>query len=335
MIHLISDIDDKKWDDFVCNHNYGNIFQTTSMYDVYSNTKNYFPVKLCAIDDNKQIKGVLLGVLIGEMRGLLGWSFLGSFSQRSIIQGGPLVADDSIDVLPKLIFEFDKRTEKKSLYTQIWNLHDINHLFNNMDQYYHEEHLNFFINLDQSEKDVWSQLHKSRKKNINRANKKGVVVEEIININQIPIFYKLLQETYDGVKVPLADITLFESAFEHLVPKNMAKFYLARQNDTYIGARAVLTFNSIIHDWYAGASNEELSLYPNECLIWHILKWGVINDYKLFDFGGAGNPNEEYGPREFKRRFGGDLVNYGRYTHIHSPVKMKITDIGLKVYRRF
>ena len=101
----------------------------------------------------------------------------------------------------------------------------------------------------------------------------------------------------------------------------MAKFFLAKHKDTYIGARVVLTYNNVIHDWYAGSLNNASSLYPNDYLVWYILKWGVENNYKLFDFGGAGKPDVEYGPREFKRRFGGDLVNHGRHTYIHSPQK--------------
>ncbi|MCD4740963.1 MAG: GNAT family N-acetyltransferase [Desulfobacteraceae bacterium] len=334
-MYIISDIDDQKWDEYVKYHPLGNIFQMSSMYDVYKNTKNYSPIKLCAVNEvTNKIDGVLLGVTMREMTGLLGKAVLGGFSTRSIILGGPLVSDNSIDTLSKLLFEYDNKVQKKSLYTEIWNLYDIKSILNNVKYYSYEDHLNFLINLDQSEEDLWRQIHKSRRKNINRAAKKGVVIEEIKHKKMIPIFYKLLKESYSRVKVPLADMTLFESAFEQLVPKNMSRFFLAKHDDAYIGARAVLTYNNFIHDWYAGASNNASSLYPNDYLVWHVLKWGVKNNYKLFDFGGAGKPDVEYGPREFKRRFGGNLINYGRYTHLHSPVKMKISNIGLNIYQK-
>lgn len=335
MIYITNDIDDQKWDEYVKYHPFGNVFQTTSMCNVYKNTTDYSPIKICAVNEvTNEIDGVLLGVTMREMTGLLGKGLLGGFSTRSIIQGGPLVSDNSIDTLSKMIFEYDKKVQKKSLYTQIWNLHDMKSLLNNVKYYEYEDHLNFLINLDQPEEDLWRQIHKSKRKNINRVTKKGIVIEEIKCKKMIPVFYELLKETYSRVKVPLADITLFESAFDQLVPKNMAKFFLAIHDDEYIGARAILTYNDSIHDWYAGASNNALSLHPNDCLVWHILKWGMENNYKLFDFSGAGKPDVEYGPREFKRRFGGDLVNYGRYTHLYSPVKMKITKIGLEIYQK-
>jgi lipid II:glycine glycyltransferase (peptidoglycan interpeptide bridge formation enzyme) len=135
------------------------------------------------------------------------------------------------------------------------------------------------------------------------------------------------------VKVPLVDISLFESAFQHLVPHGLAKFFVARYEDNYIGARAVLLYKDRIYDWYAGASVDMLSFYPNECLVWHILKWGIENKYSIFDFGGAGKPDKPYGPREFKRRFGGELVNYGRNVCTYSRGKTKIAEIGFKMYR--
>jgi len=69
-------------------------------------------------------------------------------------------------------------------------------------------------------------------------------------------------------------------------------------------------------------------------LVWHILKEGANNSYHTFNFGGAGKPNEEYGVREFKRRFGGEMVNFGRYTKVYSPIRMKIAEKGFEVYRR-
>ena len=64
------------------------------------------------------------------------------------------------------------------------------------------------------------------------------------------------------------------------------------------------------------------------------MRWGAENGCHTFDFGGAGKPNKEYGVREFKRQFGGALVNYGRCKKIHSPLKVKIAEKGFEVYRK-
>ena len=129
-------------------------------------------------------------------------------------------------------------------------------------------------------------------------------------------------------------MTLFEAAFDTLYPLGMVKFLLAKYNGKYIGTRVILLFNETVYDWYAGASQKSLDLYPNDLLVWHVLRWGAENGYKQFDFGGAGKPEVEYGPREFKRRFGGSLVNYGRHVRVSSPFKMHITRTGFYFYRK-
>jgi len=278
---------------------------------------------------SEEIQGILSGVVIREMDG-----FLGDFSARSIVQGGPLAASTSKkDVIVELLRKYDLLVNHSALYTEIRNIYDMQDSLNAVDNYSHVDHLNFIINLNQPVEDLWRQIHKPRRKNINRAEKSGVVVEELLNSGKLPIFYKLLAETYSNAKIPLADISLFESAFQHLVPQGLAKFFFARHEDDYIGARAYLLYKDRIYDWYAGAAADALSFYPNEYLVWHILKWGIENNYSIFDFGGAGEPDKPYGPREFKRRFGGELVNYGRNVHKYSRGKIKIAEIGFKIYR--
>jgi lipid II:glycine glycyltransferase (peptidoglycan interpeptide bridge formation enzyme) len=71
----------------------------------------------------------------------------------------------------------------------------------------------------------------------------------------------------------------------------------------------------------------------NELLVWDILKWGQDNGYRRYDFGGAGRPEEKYGVRDFKGKFGGDLVCYGRNVCVHAPVIFRLCQWGYKPLR--
>ena len=304
------------------------------MAEVYKRTKNYEPISLAVLDTkNDEILAVLQAVVIKEIS-----RFLSTFSARSLIQGGPLFIENEkgIEALKVLMEHYDKIAQKKALYTQIrtmWDMSNISSFFNSIG-YEYEEHLNFLIDLNRPEEEIWRDIHKSRRKGINRAFNRGVVIEEVRDEKFIPIFYGIVKQTYKNAKIPLADISLMESAFELLVPKNMATFYMAKYRDIYVGARAVLCYRGLIYDWYAGALSDYLSLYVNEALVWYILKEGADSEYHTFNFGGAGSPYKEYGVREFKRRFGGKLVNFGRYTKVYSPVKMKIAEEGFSIYRK-
>lgn len=332
-LRVTDSIDCKKWADFVYNHPHGNIFQTPEMREVYERTKNYEPITLATVDDSGEILAIVQAVVIKSMKG-----FLGAFSTRSIIQGGPLCIDGDmgVEALRILMEKYDKFVKGKVVYSQIRNMWDISKFSSILHElgYQYEEHLNFLIDLNRPEEAIWRDIHKSRRKGINRSKKSGLDVEAICDEGNIKVFYEIVRETYRSVKVPIDDFSLFKSVFGSLSAKNMAKFYLAKHKNMYVGARATLNYRGLVYDWFAGSLPICSSLYVNEGLVWHILKESASDGCYIFDFGGAGNPDEEYGVREFKRRFGGMIVNYGRYKKIHSPTKMKIAESGFGIYRK-
>jgi lipid II:glycine glycyltransferase (peptidoglycan interpeptide bridge formation enzyme) len=42
------------------------------------------------------------------------------------------------------------------------------------------------------------------------------------------------------------------------------------------------------------------------------------------DLMGAGRPDEQYGVRDFKAEFGGEMVEYGRYVYAHRSLMYKM-----------
>lgn len=330
MIEITDSFDRQQWDEFVRNHPHGNIFQSPEMAEVYKRTKNYEPISLIAIENNtNEIVGILQGVLINECGGLLR-----SLSVRSIVQGGPLFLNSKISNF--LLKEYDRIAEKKAIFTQIRIMHNNSSLSNSLKEsnYKYEDHLNFLIDLHKPVDQLWKQLYKSKRQAVKKAEKNGVVIEEIKDRILIPIFYNLVKKSYENSKMPFVDISIFEASFDILVTKGMCMFFLARINNNYVAATCFLTYNGIIYDWYGGVDREFSNYRPNELLEWYTIKWGAEKGYKVFDFGGAGKPDEPYGPRNFKKEFGGDLVNYGRWIKVNSPLKMKIAEIGFKVYRQ-
>jgi serine/alanine adding enzyme len=331
MIEIISNPDKKIWGNFVYNHPHGNIFQTPEMAEVFKETKNYLPLTLAAIDSQSdEILAMVNAVRIHDFGTLLR-----PFTSRSIISGGPLYYDNpkGRDSFKLLMEHYDTIVGKSSLYTEIRNLWDTsNSSF--PDDYIYEEHLNFLIDLSLGRENLWKNLSDSPKRGINRSKKKGVTIQEISSENELETFYYLLKDTYKRVNVPLADKSLFEAVYKHLLPKNMGKFFFAHYKNTSIGASVILLYKERVYTWYRGALEDYSKFYPHAHLLWHAMEWGSMNNYLICDFMGAGKPDEKFGIREFKRQFGGSLVNYGRYKKIHSPIKYWIAQRGLGTYKK-
>ncbi|TQD27260.1 GNAT family N-acetyltransferase [Methanolobus vulcani] len=319
MISIISSFDDDIWNDFVYNHPHGNIFQSAEMAHVYKSTKNQESISLMAFDSvNNDVLAVIQAVVISEYSSPFKY-----FSSRSIIMGGPLFIDNEqgIKAVNLLLKKYDEIIKKKAIYSEIRNLWDVSFYHNvfKTNDYQYSDHLNYINYLDEDCDKLWSKLRKSKRNSIAKGVKLGTKVEEVIDSSLITDVYSLLEETLHGKK-PLADISLFNSVINYLVPRNMAKIWIAKNEGQIIGVVIILMYKSVLYDWYAGSSRDNQYLYPNDILPWEVIKWGHNNSYKKFDFGGAGSPDKIYGVRDFKKRFGGDEVNYGRYKKIHSKL---------------
>ncbi|MDI9395927.1 MAG: GNAT family N-acetyltransferase [Euryarchaeota archaeon] len=331
MIEITESIDREKWEDFVFNHPQGNIFQTCAMTDVYRSTKNYEPISLAAIEqETGEILAILQAVIIRDAPGLVG-----SISSRSIINGGPLFVEGKkrLEALEKLLAHYDKFLNNRAIYTQVRNLWDTDSSKEALNSlgYEYEPHLNYLINLKRSAKEIWGDVHKPRRKGINRAEKIGIQVRKIEKRDEVKDCYKVIEETYKNVRLPLADISLLESAYDRLSDSGNIDFYLAILEGEVVGSRVVLKYKGLVHDWYAG-SKQEIN-YVNEAVVWHMLS-EYAGKEKVFDFGGAGHPDKHYGVREFKKRFGGEEVNFGRYEKVHDRSKKELLNLGFKAYKK-
>jgi lipid II:glycine glycyltransferase (peptidoglycan interpeptide bridge formation enzyme) len=49
---------------------------------------------------------------------------------------------------------------------------------------------------------------------------------------------------------------------------------------------------------------------------WAGIEYAANHHFDKFDFMGAGKPDESYGVREFKSKFGGTLLEHGRFLYI-------------------
>ena len=333
-IQIVNSLPQDKWLEFVEKHPAGNIFHLRAMLEVFREARKHETALFAAIEaESREILSLLLST---EIR-VLGMP-IGRLNSRSIIYGGILCkeSDEGKDSLIPLLDIYNQSIKNRALFTEIRNMSPIEGIREQIEKcgYKYINYLNYLIDLKRPPDTIFQSFSKSGRRNLKKSQREGVLVEEIANKGKIQAFYELIKKTYSKVKVPVADISLFESAFDKLHPHGMVKFFLATQGNKYIGARVVLLFKSQIFDWYAGADEDFLGYYPNEKLVWHILKWGSESGFDSFDFGGAGRPEEKYGVRDFKERFGGQLVDHGRYVKVHSPNLYKLAETGYQIYRK-
>ena len=90
--------------------------------------------------------------------------------------------------------------------------------------------------------------------------------------------------------------------------------------------------NKVIYEWYVcGLDQDYKNIYPSVLATWAAIEYGLKNNLETFDFMGVGVPDKDYGVREFKSKFGGELVNFGRFGRINNHFIYTITEIGFNV----
>lgn len=321
------DPDAGKWDAFIETFPGATLFQSHHMRDLLNAIPGTKAGSI-ALMDGPTIKGILVYSILKER----GWK--GIFSKRCIITGGPLVNDQDktgLEILIKKLLEICR--SEKIIYTEIRNnwpvIPDRATLARLGFDY--QPHLNILVDLRLDEKTLLQQMHPKRAANIRRARKKGIMVRELVEEDEWISGYHLIKKTYRRVNLPAAGPELFLNLRKQL--PNKSRLFGAFLNNRLIAARFYLFSGNILYDWYAGSDEKYHRFQPNDLLPWEVMKWGKRNGFSTYDFGGAGRPGIEYGVRTYKERFGGRLVEPGRFQMVHHSFLYRLGTWGIRFYK--
>jgi serine/alanine adding enzyme len=316
------------WDNFVRRQPYHNAFQSGAFARAFLDFNRYSTRVLVVRDGStNEILGGLVGLCITEKSGLLA-----QLTTRVIINGGPIVASGAKAFLPSLLERAKTLFKDRPVcYTEIWCMQaqdDVKAVY--PADYQHSGHLNFFVETGCSWEEIFKRYSSALRKTI-RNNSPLVRIERITAESQLQEFYRCVASTYERVGVPLIPIEVFQQVFR----TDLGIFLLAFKDTEVVGARVVLPFGDEVYDWYAGSYDSHKQLNINALLVNHILKNASADGIRRFNFGGAGKPDKPYGPRDFKRRFGGELVDHGRWLFVNSRLRYKLLQLALILYRKF
>jgi serine/alanine adding enzyme len=328
---VVNHLERQAWRDFVDNHPEANVYHTPEMFDVYSQAKGYRPF-LWAVVEGERILALHLPVQITLAGGPFRY-----LTSRDVTFGGVLAApgESGRQALGLLLREYNRRLPGSPLFTELRNGADQSHLQNVLEShgYRFEGHLNYLLDLEREEEDILGSFSKSARNRIHRCVRgDDTVVREMIDREMLRELYTLFRKTYRHAHVPLADISLFETAFDLLRQKGMAYFSIAFAEGMPAAGQVSIRYKDVITGWYNGV-DRSAGWSCNELVVWDAIQWGWQNGCRVFDFGGAGKPGEESGVRDFKSKFRGTLVDFGRNTRVHAPARMRVSEAGYQAVR--
>jgi serine/alanine adding enzyme len=331
-MRIVDSIDRVTWSSFVQQHPSGSVFHTPEMFDVFQRASGYRPLVLAALDREDNVLALLLSVRVQTLP-----SILGHVSSRALLYAEPLLrkGDEGSAALNALIAEHDRRMRRSVLFTEVRPLSgdDGQRAALTAQGYQHYAYLNYVSDVSRPPEELLHKMSKRGRRDLRKGQRQGLCAEDATNLEGIDALYALLQETYANVRVPLAGRDLFVNALQILSPVKMLKIFVVKHEGTPIAGTALLLHQNTSFFWYAGL-RRGCGLSAMEVIVFAMLEWAHMNGYKTFDFGGAGEPEKEYGVRDFKAKFGGDLVKYGRSRKIYSPWAFALATWAYEASRR-
>jgi lipid II:glycine glycyltransferase (peptidoglycan interpeptide bridge formation enzyme) len=333
-MRIVTQIHEGVWNQFLDRSVNKNIFHTPAMHQVFSSTDRCMPRVWAVVDEDGAIRGILPTVDIAVFDGVMR-----SWTTRTVVFGS-LLSDGgkgAADAVGMLLRTYRREVAKSTLFTELRNIADMESFQPVLQDtgFIFEPHLNYLIDLTRSESELWGSIRSNARRNIRKAQKTGVVIEDVRDESRMGEVYEVIRHVYKRIQVPLPDQSLFESAFRVLHPKGMLRVLMARRGDQDIGALMLLIYRNMLHYWYTGTLEQFFEYRPADLLVWHSLVLGKEMGCTTFDFGGAGRPDEVYRVRDFKAKFGGDLVNYGRNVCVHAPFRLGVSRAGYGLVRKF
>ena len=195
----------------------------------------------------------------------------------------------------------------------------------------YQPHLNFHVDCtDKVQMD--SRLSDTRAKQVRRARRAGVEIMEVRQEGEIREWYAILREMYrTKVKTPLWPVAFFIRAHEC----GAARFLMVKEDERIIGGLMMVEDEKCVYEWFeCGRDTEYERLYPSVMATYAGMEYAAAHGIARCDFMGAGEPGVPYGVRDFKARFGGELVEHGRFLYVCKPMLYSIGKLGVKFLKR-
>ncbi|NCQ12406.1 MAG: GNAT family N-acetyltransferase [Bacteroidetes bacterium] len=255
------------------------------------------------------------------------------FSRRGIVYGGILISENNEESLKFLLKHLNNFYRNQLIYIEIRNNFDYS-IFKSafqLNNFNYQPHFNVQLKTENTSMEaILSNMKYNRRREINISFKEGAEVNEAQNENEVIALFDILKDLYTTkVKLPLPNLNYFIGLYK----SKIGKVFIVKHHNKVIGGSFCIFHQgmSINTLYYAGIRNYHKKIFPTHLAIMGVTEFAIRNNLKMVDFMGAGKPGKEYGVRDYKLEFGGELLEHGRYLKIINPILYNIGKLGLKL----
>ena len=348
---ILSKVDPLKWNDNLLKSEHSTFFQTSHYLKKSGDT---YPVFINVYDENKAIVGQL-GLKIVNTAEFYASPILlkllkliKSVTRRAIWIDGPIIHLHDLkqrDEVFQCIMQALEFVLKSNKVVFLYGyspprdlLIDQNFLkYFEKNNYQIDQYVTYITDLTKSVDEIWSKVQKYTKTNVKRAAKRGIIIKELKLKEELQDFVKLHQQWGEtkGLSVIYSSDEL-QSLWDN-ISNGTEKIFFAFNNDKIISSIRISIFNNTVIPTQVLNSYSKSTSLGGPALTWRAITWAKESNMKIYDITGGTNPentandNTDSSLVHYKRKWGGDQIQYYKFFKIVNPNKFFIYGILMKL----
>ena len=319
------------WNNMISSCPYSEALHTRECRDAFADSFSQLePLYFVITDDNGRIAGALPCFSFRPVpfsRTLL--------SMPWTLPGGPLIfpGADALEATLSVCRELDDIASERHSFETSFTLPPYcdNNISDSLISKGYDEKTSQFthiLSLKNRYDDVWADYHKTTRKNIRRAQKRGVTVYETDSEADLTCFYRLYlaqMKRFGSTPKPY-------SLLRYLQTSSIARIIVAEIDHQIVGGMLFLYFNFRVRLWILAWDREFMKCYPNTALYDYVVQWSCRHGCSLIDFGAS--PPGNAGLARHKEDWGAKKACFSTFTKLYSPWRKKLWTMSEPPLRR-
>lgn len=159
-----------------------------------------------------------------------------------------------------------------------------------------------------TEKEIWKNIQKSKRKAIKKALKSLQVKE--IPLTDLDQLYELYCKAMHRFGSPPYGKKWFQCFYGQLVTKGRGKIFGSYYQGKLVSALVGFCYNKQVHILLAFSNLNYQEHRPSDAMHWQFIRWACSNNYTLFDFGRVREGSGQY---IYKQKWGCKLEELPSY----------------------
>jgi FemAB-related protein (PEP-CTERM system-associated) len=315
------------WNDFVSANPRACVYHLWEWGDVLQRTYNLDRWCL-AVKEGQRVVGVLP---VFYIRGLLfadklvslpfceyGGPLLADYSDQSVAESVLMMLMKNVhELAERLRIDYVELRQPSTLFSTFFSSAGFRVL---------RRYVTFKLDLMMGESEIWKSFDGRTRRHVKKAMRIGTEIRDV-NIYDLKRYYALYLRTQNRLGSPPHSYAFFRNVYDGFVSRGLLRMLLAVYEGEPIAGVMVFCFNGKLYWWNNVLDRRYASLDPTDLLLWHVIRWGVENHFRVFDLGRTRPENS--GVYHFKSGWGGreigleDYVFFVRNVEIPDPLQRK------------